>query len=62
MKADQIKKWRQRHKLSQADLAGWLEVDVMTISRWERGESTAPRFLALALEAVGQRLKGKNRK
>lgn len=35
--------------LSQAELAAQLEVDVMTVSRWERGVRSIPPFLRLAL-------------
>jgi transcriptional regulator with XRE-family HTH domain len=52
LKAEQIKAWRLKRDLSQNDLAELLNVDVMTISRWERGERTAPAFLALALEGL----------
>lgn len=62
MKADQIKTWRQARNLSQSALAALLKVDVMTVSRWERNEREAPSFLSLALEALGQKLKGKGRR
>lgn len=45
---------REELGLSQAELARLFGVDVMTISRWERGESriTAPGAIALALECL----------
>jgi transcriptional regulator with XRE-family HTH domain len=54
-----LKAWRETHGISQAQLARWLQVDQMTISRWERGSGRrgAPgRILDLALEALDQRL------
>jgi transcriptional regulator with XRE-family HTH domain len=62
LKAEQIKAWRLKRDLSQNDLAVLLKVDVMTISRWERGARTAPAFLELALETLNNKLKGTNRK
>jgi transcriptional regulator with XRE-family HTH domain len=37
MTPDELKRRRKRLGLSQAQLARYLDVDVMTISRWERG-------------------------
>lgn len=41
---------RQSLGLSQATLADRLGVDVMTISRWERGEREPAPYLRLALQ------------
>ncbi len=57
-----VKEWREERGLTQAQLARLLEVDQMTISRWERGASkrTAPgRLLELALERLDQDLAGR---
>lgn len=32
-----LKEWRIERNLSQREVAAMLEIDVMTISRWERG-------------------------
>ena len=45
----ELKEWRERNGLSQAKLAKALGVDVMTVSRWERGVREVPSFLHLAL-------------
>jgi DNA-binding transcriptional regulator YiaG len=45
----ELQEWRSRLHLSQAELAHLLEVDKMTVSRWERGIRSAPPFLRLAL-------------
>jgi len=49
MRPDELKRWRHRIGCSQARLAGELGVDVMTVSRWERGVREIPSFLHLAL-------------
>ena len=54
-----LKAWREARGLTQAQLARWLEVDQMTISRWERGAGrrTAPgQVLELALAELDRRL------
>jgi transcriptional regulator with XRE-family HTH domain len=60
-KTETIKAWRERHALSQSDLAACLGVDVMTVSRWERGAQNAPPFLRLALMAIDSGLDGPTR-
>ena len=52
MKQNELKKWRSSNKYSQSQLARVLGVDVMTISRWERGTRKIPSFLHLALECL----------
>ena len=52
MKRKELKKWRSSNNYSQSQLARVLCVDVMTISRWERGERKVPSFLHLALECL----------
>lgn len=56
-----LKEWREARGMSQAQLARLLEVDQMTISRWERGAGrrAAPgKVLELALAELDRRLKG----
>lgn len=48
----ELKKQREKLGLSQRELAEALGVDVGTISRWERGARTPPKYVALALEAL----------
>jgi transcriptional regulator with XRE-family HTH domain len=49
--------WRKQQGLTQKELAESLNVDVMTISRWERGVRGIPPHLPLALEALEHRFK-----
>jgi transcriptional regulator with XRE-family HTH domain len=62
MSGSKIKQWREARDLSQEELAKLLGVDVMTVSRWERGTRTAPGFLALALETLGRTSKPTRRR
>jgi transcriptional regulator with XRE-family HTH domain len=60
-----VKAWREEHGLSQAQLARLLEVDQMTISRWERGvrpRAASGRILELALTALDQELRERQRR
>jgi transcriptional regulator with XRE-family HTH domain len=53
MKPDELQKWRCINGYSQSQLAKALGVDVMTVSRWERGiRHKIPPFLHLALRWV----------
>jgi len=49
MTAKELKQWREANGYSQGRLANALSVDVMTVSRWERGVRGIPAFLKLAL-------------
>ena len=60
MTPDDLKRWRLKHNHTQVTLAQALDVDVMTVSRWERGVYAIPGFLALALWALER--KGGERK
>jgi DNA-binding transcriptional regulator YiaG len=52
MTSAQLIAWRKKVGYSQVQLAEVLAVDVMTISRWERGVRGIPPFLHLALRCV----------
>jgi DNA-binding transcriptional regulator YiaG len=56
MEAAEVMEWRRRHHLTQAQLARYLDVDVITVSRWERGIQRIPGMLTLALERLDQTL------
>jgi transcriptional regulator with XRE-family HTH domain len=56
MVGDDLILWRKREGLTQRGLAQSLGVDVMTISRWERGTRGIPVLLPIALEALENRL------
>ena len=52
MTARELLEWRERNKCSQGILALILEVDIVTISRWERGVQKIPPFLRYALRHI----------
>ena len=45
----QLKDWRRARWLTQPQLATLLGINVMTVWRWEHGETDMPAFLDLAL-------------
>jgi transcriptional regulator with XRE-family HTH domain len=52
-----VKMWRREHGLSQAQLARLLEVNQMTISRWEHGtQPSLGRVLEYALKYLDAEL------
>lgn len=55
MRPDELQAWRARNGFSQSQLARVLGVDVMTVSRWERGVNEIPPFLHLALAYLEER-------
>ena len=59
MKGNDLAKWRKKHGLTQRQLANVLMVNVMTVSRWERGVRVrgVPPHIPLALEALENRVK-----
>jgi transcriptional regulator with XRE-family HTH domain len=57
MRGADVKEWREARGLTQRRLAVLLDVDPITVYRWERGERQPPgRMLELALEALDRRL------
>ena len=61
MSAKDFKKKREAKRYTQAELASALDVDVMTVSRWERGAVPVPRMAELALSALKSRPKTKRK-
>jgi DNA-binding transcriptional regulator YiaG len=55
---EQVRVWRWEHRLSQAQLAEHLHVTVLTVKRWESGNTAPPEFLRLALERLDDLLQG----
>lgn len=60
MTPTEIRAWRTAAGLSQPSLAQLLGVDVMTVSRWERGITEPQPYLYLALLGVTEVLSFKN--
>ena len=59
MGADELREKRKALEMTQAQLAKALGVNIMTVSRWERGLRTIPPHLPLALEAIEAKQKKK---
>ena len=59
MDADELREKRKALEMTQAQLAKALGVNVMTVSRWERGLRSIPSHLPLALEAIEAKQKKK---
>jgi len=57
MKPKELKAWREKNDYSQSELAKVLGVDVMAVSRWERGVYSIPPYLHLALWALVKQAK-----
>ncbi len=62
MTPDELKKWREKHHLSQPALAELLGVHKMTVWSWEHGRQEIPGFLHLALAELSRRIPAKLRK
>lgn len=56
VKSEDLKTWRERHGLTQKELAEKLKVATNTVSRWEIGARHIPEFLDLALKTVEREL------
>lgn len=52
MTPEELKRRRESLGLTQSLLARELDVDVITVSRWERGVHPVPRYIELAIEAI----------
>jgi len=52
MEPHELRLRRKALGLSQEQLAELLDVDEMTVSRWERGVYPIPRYIGLAVEAL----------
>jgi transcriptional regulator with XRE-family HTH domain len=55
MEREELKKWREVNGYSQGRLCRILGVDVMTVSRWERGILKIPPYLKWALAYLEER-------
>lgn len=53
MTSNQIKKLRERLKLTQPELAYKLQIAPMTVSRWERGISNPSKIFITQMKKMG---------
>ena len=53
---EMIKKFREKHKLSQEKLARLLGVSYLSVYNWETGRRPVPSMLHLALETIDKKL------
>ena len=60
MSPEQVRRLRQRLKLTQEAFAEVLHVSRETVARWEVGMSKPTGLYLLALKQVAQKAKGKN--
>lgn len=56
MSAEAVRDWRDRHALTQVEMAEMLGVSAGTVYGWEKGRSRPPPLLPLALVTVGQKI------
>jgi len=66
MTSDNLKRWREKNRYSQSQLAKALRVHTITVSRWENEVREIPSFLHLALrclelEGGEEKIKGKKK-
>ena len=52
MEGKELRNWREKHKLTQLELAEHLHVKRETVTRWEIEMRKIPPFLFLALEGL----------
>jgi transcriptional regulator with XRE-family HTH domain len=55
MEGKELRNWREKHNLTQLELAEHLHVKRETVTRWEIEMRKTPPFLFLALEALENR-------
>jgi len=55
MKPKELIELRSSLDMTQAELAEALDVDVITVSRWERGVQRIPEMVRLAIETLRRR-------
>ena len=55
----EIRKWRELARMTQADLAKRLDVHPRTVSSWEQGRQKPPAMLATVLQALRPKAKPK---
>jgi DNA-binding transcriptional regulator YiaG len=59
MTGAELKRLRERLKLTQAELAAWMGTTTATISRWESGDRTISELVSRYLKLLVETRKGK---
>ena len=57
MTNEDLKAWRQKHGLTQPELAALLDVSLDSVRSWEQGRRPLPSLLAPALKEYERQLK-----
>ena len=57
LRGDDVREFRERHRLTQYRLAVLLDVNPQTVSRWEREQLPRSRLLELALHGLDDELR-----
>jgi transcriptional regulator with XRE-family HTH domain len=52
MTGEELRRRRERLKMTQAELARRLDVQRVTVTRWENGQTAIPRAIELALREI----------
>ena len=52
MKISELKTWRKEKNLTQKKLAERLEVDRVTVARWETGKRKIPNWLKFVVDKI----------
>jgi transcriptional regulator with XRE-family HTH domain len=52
MTGEELRRRRQRLKMTQAELARRVDVQRVTVTRWENGQIAIPRAIELALKEI----------
>jgi transcriptional regulator with XRE-family HTH domain len=58
MKAEDLKRKREKLKMTQAELAKRLDVKPLTVLRWENGQVPIPKMAELALKEIERQESG----
>lgn len=55
MAKDELKKWREKHKLTQGEAAAHFGVSIDSWRKWEQGKNPIPALLPAALKGYSKK-------